>query len=64
VVITVFLNVLLSKKDYDACLDWYSTVAPFNLSAPMVRLFLEVSPFVMFFVSLFFLKHVIAKKEG
>lgn len=64
VVITVFLNVLLSKKDYDACLDWYSTVAPFNLSAPMVRPFLEVSPFVMFFVSLFFLKHVIAKKEG
>lgn len=63
-VTTVFVNILFSKKEFNACLEWYSTVSPFDLNDPMVRLLLEVSPFVLFVGSMFFLKHVIAKKEG
>jgi hypothetical protein len=63
IILVVFLNITGSNQVYDVCLGWYEDVSIFDLRSFWIDKTLKWSPFVLFFLSLFAIKKVIAKKE-
>lgn len=39
-------------------------VVPFSLNSPQIAIITQFSPFILFFISLFFIKMILSKKEG
>jgi hypothetical protein len=63
IILIVFLNIATSQNIYDVCLGWYEKTNLFNLRNFWVDKTMRWSPFVLFSLSLFLIKRVLAKKE-
>ena len=62
-IILGYIQVAFSYYDYGTCDAYGVTVYPFEFNAEPVSTILLYAPFVLFFISLFAVKKVLAKKE-
>ncbi len=62
-IILSFVQQALMRPVYRPCLDWIESVYPFEFNQDPVASILLYAPFVLFFISLFFIKRILAKKE-
>lgn len=59
----VFLNIATTQVQFDACLGWNEHINLFDLNNFWIQKIMKWSPFVLFFISLFAIKKILAKKE-
>ena len=62
-IILGYIQIAFSYYDYNTCDTFGTTVYPFEFNAEPVTSILLYAPFVLFFISLFAVKKVLAKKE-
>ncbi len=62
-IILGFVQQALMRPVYRPCLNWIESVYPFEFNQDPVDSILLYAPFVLFFISLFFIKRILAKKE-
>jgi hypothetical protein len=62
-IILGYIQIAFSYYDYNTCDTFGTTVYPFEFNAEPATSILLYAPFVLFFISLFAVKKVLAKKE-
>lgn len=62
-IILGFVQQAFMRQVYRPCLDWFESVYPFEFNQDPIASVLLYAPFVLFLISLFFIKRILAKKE-
>jgi hypothetical protein len=60
---SVFISFITITYEFDPCLGWENPVLLFDFNSYWWMMVMKWSPFVLFFISLFAIKKILAKKE-